>query len=166
METIKKERTHVETYEVYIANDGREFADKEECKKYEKSALAVLLTKYNQLIVDTRTEFSIFEFGNDDTDYNVVQVPNIEAMDTILKLDALCNPHIYECMTDNHKAEQRERHLKEVRRAWEEQDLLFIWRGFEGAPDDFWIHHTRNHYIEMLNSVGKPKEEKKEEEGK
>ena len=41
---LHKEKTV--NYTVYQAIDGTIFNDKEECRKYEKSALAVLLSRY------------------------------------------------------------------------------------------------------------------------
>lgn len=155
METIKKERVHKEFYEIYVANDGTEFNDKEECKKYEESAHCVLFTKYNKLVVESKDEWSFFGFGSDESMYDAVRVPDNDAADLILQIDALCNPQYYKKDACENYVKWRNEHIEQVRRAQNEGDLLFIGRGWEGNQNDFYIYHTRNAYIDVLNNIGK-----------
>ena len=51
MKEIKKERTTTQTYYEYEALDGTIFNDKEECQKYDESALGLLNYKVSLLKV-------------------------------------------------------------------------------------------------------------------
>lgn len=78
METIKKEiinKTYVETY---VATDGTEFDDKEQCLRYEKSALGVLKGRLAKFTLKTGSECDLFGgCGCDENNAHVV-VPKTE----------------------------------------------------------------------------------------
>lgn len=83
MEKIQKEVKNYVT--VYVANDGTEFKNAEECEKYEKTAKAVVLAKYKALVVKTTDECRAFLVGCDDNIVEIVKVETPADADTILQ---------------------------------------------------------------------------------
>lgn len=63
MEEVKKE---VITYNtIYEAFDGQQFVDKEECKKYEESAVGVILQKLNTCVITEHINSDWFDCGDE-----------------------------------------------------------------------------------------------------
>lgn len=83
MEKIQKEVKNYVT--IYVANDGTEFKNAEECEKYEKTAKAVVLAKYKALVVKTSDECRAFTVGCDDNIVELVKVETPADADTILQ---------------------------------------------------------------------------------
>ena len=74
----------VERKTVYISNDGREFDDKEECEKWEQSAVALLFSKLKDCTIASDVDTTLDEC--DENHYNTL-VPTIqEHLDTINQL--------------------------------------------------------------------------------
>ncbi len=153
MKEIKKEIVNYSTS--YVAVDGTEFNDKEECQKYEKSARCALFARYATKVIDRNTEFSFFGFGSDDCRIECVRPESEDEVDLIMQIYFLENPHM-EKDEYGHKeivAEMRKRLMK----AAEEKDIVFIGRGY--GDDSFYLEGTRNEHIAALNRVGQPKKE-------
>lgn len=79
---IKERKIEKTTYEVkktYVANDGTEFADMEECKKYEATAKCVIKASFNEVIKSEihSPDEGLPEFRYCDTVY-VVPINNVE----------------------------------------------------------------------------------------
>lgn len=77
MKTKKIEIVNTTYREVYIAEDGTEFDDKNECTKYEASAVGVLKGRLAKMALYSGSEEGVFGTGSDETDAFVV-VPKDE----------------------------------------------------------------------------------------
>lgn len=143
METISRERKSY--YDVYVANDGTEFRDREECKKYEESALGVLMAKLRPIISETN-EYAVSGMGNDDSAVWVAKPATQDDVDTIMQIYLANEPSM---MKEEYK-ETVEYRRAIVQRALDENDVLFIGRGYE--CDSFWLIGTRNSIKEKLDS--------------
>ena len=71
--TITKEKTVTETYDVYVAQDGTEFRDMEQCRKYEETAVCA---------VRMRLDFKPLKGNKEDKDQMYYA---IEALDGVLE---------------------------------------------------------------------------------
>ena len=70
MKTVTKEfeRTVVETRTTYVANDGTEFRDEEQCKKYEESAKYALRLKFKDCMTELdRSKLRVLDVILDDS---------------------------------------------------------------------------------------------------
>jgi hypothetical protein len=143
METISRERKSY--YDVYVANDGTEFRDREECKKYEESAVGVLMAKLRPIISETN-EYDVSGMGCEDSNVWVAKPSTQDDVDTIMQLYLAKEPYM---MKEEYK-ETVELRRAIVQRALDENDVLFIGRGCD--YDSFWFIGTRNSIKEKLDS--------------
>ena len=143
MKTINKEIIKKSTVTVYVASDGTEFENAEECEKYEKSAEGVLYAKYAPKVVKTIDEETLFGTGNCDSNVEIVRIEKQEDADLILQILLLENPYYA-------KEENKER-LSEKRQILEKAigDYVVIGRGWE--MDSFWIYGSRKSIIDDFN---------------
>lgn len=143
MKTINKEIVTKSTQTVYVANDGTEFENAEECKKYEKSARGVLYAKYAPKLVKTSDEESLFGMGCCDNDVEIVRVETQEDADLILQILLLENSWY---TNEDHK-ERREEAIAQINSAI--GDFLLVGRGYD--HDGFWLYGSRKSFIENFN---------------
>ena len=134
MKTIKEEKKY--TVDVYEAIDGTRFSDKAECEKYEKSAKCLLLSKYNKLVIKRDSEYNIFGCGSEDDYVDIVKILCREDIDVIMQTLGVIDPHLLE---ERYK-ERYDKYQGILVKAWEEGDLVFIFRGYEN--DGFYIAGT------------------------
>jgi hypothetical protein len=78
---------------VYIASDGTEFRDKEQCKKYEDSAKCVLMAKYKPHVIKTISEYDLFEVGSEEYMYDLFHLQHHSQIDTLIQLDFINYNH-------------------------------------------------------------------------
>lgn len=152
MKEIKKEKMTYET--VYVANDGTEFKDREECRKYDESAAGVLNATLRKIVVKESDEERIFDFGCSDNPVQVLAPTSEEDKKTILQLYLLRNPHL----KDDEHAHYVERASNLIDRAIKEKDYLLVGRGYDW--DSFWFYGTRHSMQEQLDFFCKPDENK------
>ena len=153
MKEIKKERVTT-TYETfYVANDGTEFTNRDECKKYDESAAGVLNARLQKIVVKTSDEEKIFDFGCSDNPVQVLAPTSEEDKKTILQLYLLTNPHLYD--EEYNHCVDRASNL--IDRAIKEKDYLLVGRGYDW--DSFWFYGTRHSMQEQIDFFCKPKEE-------
>lgn len=150
MKEIKVEETisHVE----YMANDGTQFKDKQECRKYEESAQGVLLAKYMDYVVKQTTEDGIYDCGSEDYYIDVVHVRDMNAVTIISQLFILFNPQ-YNC---GDRLEYLSKLHKKLDKALDDNDYVFIGRGYQN--DEFWITKTASEAIEGIKEACTPNE--------
>ena len=137
---------------VYVATDGTEFCDKEECKKYEESARCAIYAKYNQRVLKESNEFKISGFGCDDNNVDIIRIETAADVDMILQLLFFETPCYKE---DSHK-EYIGKVTRSLNKALEENDCIFIYRGYD--YDSFCFSGTRNEHIDVLKKIGEPTE--------
>ena len=129
MKIVKEEKKY--TVDVYEAIDGTRFSDKAECEKYEKSAKCLLLSKYNKLVIKRDSEYNICRCGSEDEYVDIVKILCREDIDVIMQTLGVINPHLLE---EGYK-EKYDEYQGILIKAWEEGDLVFIFRGYDN--DDF-----------------------------
>lgn len=152
MKTIQKEQKSF--YNVYVATDGTEFKNEDECRKYEESANGVVSARYKDLIVKTDCENDIIGCGCEDDRVDVVSVRTEAEYDIVLQMLLLDSPYL---TYDEHK-DRLDRNKAVIRKALDEKDVLLINRGYE--LDNFWIMGTRNSLKEEIDKFCTPVEKK------
>ena len=84
MKEIKRTET-IEKVIGYEANDGTRFDSKEECEKYEKSALGVVYERFKKLIIKELYECEVFEnqgYGSEDYVYYLIDIKDENDINT------------------------------------------------------------------------------------
>lgn len=127
----------------YEAVDGTIFDSKEECAKYDKSALAVLNAKFNKLIVGVYDAWNLMG-GYDDNDVIAVKPQKEEDVYTILQRLLFDNSWAIDNKT--------EEWTKRIMKALEEDDCFLVGRNDEGV---LYILDSINHYISQLKNITK-----------
>lgn len=82
MKQISKECTKKYTENYWEATDGTIFSTREECEKYENSAVFVLLNRLNNFIIAKDVDDSWID-GGGDNDYNTLCPKTQEDIDTL-----------------------------------------------------------------------------------
>lgn len=139
MKEIKKEIQRIEYITKYEAADGTLFDDADECRKYENSARAVLLTRYKTLVSNRFCEEDLFGVGSCDYDVEIVKVTSPEDIDLILQLIVLYNPHI------GKDQESLASYRKQLNTAMEDDDIVFIGRSYD--DDCFYIMDSLTNFL-------------------
>ena len=154
MKTIERVKTIESKYNVYVANDGTEFNNAEECKKYEESAYGVLNMKYKELVVGTTDEYALSGVGCEDHSVQILKVGTQQDADIVMQMYFLINPNI-----KNGNEEGKECYVTWVNRAKEllknaieEDDYLFIGRGYDDE-ECFWFIGTRASILAKINET-------------
>lgn len=154
MKKIQKEIVRKEYVSVFVANDGTEFSDEAECKKYDESAKGVLLAKYQQVVLKESDAYSLFGFGSDEEVIEVVKLNSKEDVDLIVQCYLLENDYIKEREDYN---ERMEKMITRLKKSVTENDIIFIGRGYD--KDGFYFEGTRNEHIDVLRRLGEPEDE-------
>ena len=144
MKEITKETST--KYTVYQAVDGTEFTQKEECVKYENSALGVLRGKIKRLTICEPQDAWTLMGGYDDHQVIAVKPQTEVDVDTILQWYYLEHSYILE---DFRKAE-RERLEKAIMEAWKNSDIVLF--GINCEKEYYFINSCRN-IINNLSSL-------------
>lgn len=155
MEAIQKERIIKEYYDAFVANDGTEFTDEEQCKKYEESALGVLMTRYKPLVVCQTTEYGFFDFGCEDNAIDIVAPKTQKDVDTLLQMYILLNDTLYKGYKEGKEwnTEQVTRAQYLFEQAMRDKEILLITRGYEG--DCFYPMYTPSSMNEHFKEAAK-----------
>lgn len=84
---MKERKVELMSYKtVYVAADGTEFDDPNECTKYDKSAVGVLKGRVKEMAIKDANEDDIFNCGNCENRVLVCIPKNQEDIDTIKQL--------------------------------------------------------------------------------
>lgn len=126
MEVINIEKK--QTVTAYKAIDGTIFDDRNECEKYDKTATAVIMAKYQNLVVKSMSEEDLFWCGSCDSTIDIVKITKQEDVDIILQAFSING------YSDFSKPSRI------CAEALENNDFIFISRGYEG--DNFWVVDT------------------------
>lgn len=158
MKSIKKERVVYDI--VYMATDGTEFTTEEECKKYEQSALCVLLSKYKPLVITTVNEYELLSYGNEDCVVDVVKITTQEDVDLVKQLRYLINPYLCNEEENERYAQWNKEANYKIETALKGNGILFIGRGAEyDGCDCFYIIGSAESIAEKLHSFADAPEE-------
>lgn len=138
MKQIEKTRTITEIK--YQAIDGTEFDDKNECLKYDNTALAVMMSRYKPLVVKSMSEWELFGTGCDDSICDIVKLNEDSDVNILMFLIAYSNSHY----TDTRLHEIEEKILTAVGN----NDKIIIYRGYNN--EDFRLCNT---VLGVVNSI-------------
>lgn len=153
MTTIRKEKIEKSFYDIYVANDGTEFRDKEECRKYEESAYAVMASKYKKLITRTTDEYTFFSYaGSEDTDVEVVKLNTQEEADIMKQMYLIVNPHL---KNEDCKA-RLDGCFKTIDKALESNDVLLVGRASYDRNCSMWLYGTLTDVYEKMKGYTHP----------
>lgn len=127
----------------YIAEDGTVFHDKEECEKYEKSALAVVSSKLKRLNKKGTSWQDFTAISYDDSDLEIFDIQDQE------DLDNLCQ-YVILTLSENHGYKEKiEFTTQEINGCGVGHEVMIFW-GFE--KDYMYVigDGSFNAYIEAL----------------
>lgn len=127
MKEVTKERTQVQKYTVYVANDGTEFNNPEECKKYDDSAIGVLRAKIAKLIVGKGNAWEVMG-GYDDHEVIAIKMHDIHDLDTVKQFFLAENPYY----ADGKHEEFKEKQFAIMDKAFKDTDCLLFGVNCEG----------------------------------
>lgn len=144
MKTVVRERTNVEKYEVYVAADGTEFTNCDECEKYEESAKGVLMAKIRPLVVKEASQEDILGWGSCEDTVLVLKLKTQADADAVMQMMCLENKHLME----NSYRDHADRVQGYVNSALATNDCLLVNLGYE--CDGFWIEGTCTSLVEKL----------------
>ena len=141
MERITKERKT--TYNVYVACDGTEFDTEKACSDYENSAQGVLFARYKSCVINTFSEYELFNVGSDENYIDVVKMETDSDINTILQLQILFNGHVKDKNTIWYN---------KLKSYFDKGSIFFILRGYEN--DAFWVSNNLEESIQnIVNKV-------------
>lgn len=133
----------------YEAIDGTIFINKEECIKYDNTARAVILSKYNKLVLKRMSEYALFGSGLEDYEIEIISVNSSEDINTVMQLAGLENPYLLK----KEKQDNYTKYMETLEYALKNDDLVFIYRGYQN--DNFCIDGTLNGRLEHITNVCK-----------
>lgn len=157
MKEIKEE---IKTYKTkYQAIDGETFDSKEECAKYEGSAKAVLMARYNKLVKKSDSECNFINLGCDDNDVDVVILKSKEDSNMMKQLYCLMNGYD---IKDEDKYGWRTKAFNAIDKSLNDNDPLLV--GKRLYDDCMWINGTKSEMIKKIEDFCKVEETKPEPE--
>lgn len=102
MREVKRTRT-IEEVTGYEATDGTYFTTKEECKKYEESALGVLAGRITKYRIGETTIYGLLDEGSDDCGVDIYRIPDADAAQSIAQYVVLqTRDNTYSTMFDKY----------------------------------------------------------------
>lgn len=148
---MKELTREVTTTEVigYIAADGKEFRNKEECEKYERTAKGVIQADFEKLVMAEESEYGLFEnFGGGSEDYRIVRI-------TIDNMEELRQANMYSQLINN-KNLFTEEHIGKsliVGTGWQ-HDACYLYGTIEELVEKFRADITGALYPEQEKGIG------------
>ena len=133
----------------YEAIDGTVFINREECIKYDNTARAVLLSKYNKLVLKRLPEYALFGSGSDDCEVEIISINNSEDIKTVMQLVGLESSYL---LKKEHQ-DKYTKYMETLEYALKNNDLVFIYRGYEN--DNFCIDGTLKGRLEHITNACK-----------
>lgn len=148
---MKEEKKEIINYKtIFVATDGTEFSNREECTKYEESALGVIRAKVSKLITfDTRNtnEDAWTVLGGLDDHEVVAFKPNTkEDCDVLMQFILLESPY----WNNEDMKERREARYNAIIEAWKNNDIVIFGINCDG---EFYYINTRQNIISKLNNM-------------
>ena len=141
MKEISKEIIRKEYKTIYIATDGSEFCDGNECENYEKSTMGVLNSHYMELVTKSMTEEDLNKTGSCENTIEIVKITDTDDIDVVAQL--YCLIHSYEKST-----EYVDRVRELCKTALKTRDFLIVSRGYD--YDNFWVIDTLTDYLNYI----------------
>lgn len=133
----------------YEAIDGTIFINREECINYDNTARAVLLSKYNKLVLKRMSECAIFGSGSDDYELEIISVNNSEDIKTVMQLVGLESSYLLK----KEYQDKYTKYMETLEYALKNNDLVFIYRGYQNEA--FCIDGTLKSRLEHITNACK-----------
>ena len=159
MKEVQREIQTISYKTMYIATDGTEFENRDECIKYEASALGTMRNRISKLIAydsrDTKEDAWTLFGGCDDHDVVAVKMNNEEDFKTVVQFFLL------ECPWYNNedRKELRDSRIAVIEKAYNTGDLMIFGLNCDG---DYYFINSRQGIIDNLKSFdNEEKEESK-----
>lgn len=142
MKIVERTKTVETKYEVYIACDGTEFNDADECKQYDKSAYAVLNAKFKELVIGETTEDCLYGTGSCDDVLYIVRVKSEADVDLVLQFEAFFGS------SDTSLAQSRKK--LEDALATEAPIIVETYGSYKGKPECVSVIGTFGHICDAI----------------
>lgn len=149
----KIQKTRESYYDVFVAYDGTEFTNHDDCLNYEGSARGVIMSKVRRLVVKETNPYAMFGIGSEDDYYLVLRPTTQQEADDVMQAFFFENSYL----KDPQYADRVDRASALVQRCVAENDILFVSIGYE--RDCFYIQCTRNSLKESVEMIGMEKKE-------
>ena len=133
----------------YEAIDGTIFINRDECIKYDNTARAVILSKYNKLVLKRMSEYALFGSGSEDYEIEIISVNSSEDIKTVMQLAGLENPYLLK----KERQDNYTKYMETLEYALKNNDLVFIYRGYQN--DNFCIDGTLKDRLEHITNACK-----------
>lgn len=148
MKEVKKEtkREVIDVRTLYVANDGTEFINEEECAKYEQTALCVLTSRVMTLVEGRANSAWELMGGEDEHKVIAIRIANEKDADTFLQWLFLEHPWL---LKDSYKERKKEIETI-VRDAYTSKDVILIGINYDG---DYYFINSRKNIIDNLNKL-------------
>lgn len=159
MKEIKEEIVKKEYKIRYQAIDGEMFDSREECQKYDNTAKAVLISKYNKLVKKSLTEYNLLDMGCDDNDLDLVVLNTPEDVDVLKQVYCFMNGWD---INSEDKCGWRDEAFAKIDKSFNNNDPLLI--GKRLCDECFWINGTKSEMIKKIEDFCKIDETKQEPE--
>lgn len=133
----------------YEAIDGTIFTNRDECIKYDNTARAVILSKYNKLVLKRMSECALFGNGSDDYEIEIISVNSSEDIKTVMQLVGLESSYLLE----KKYQDRYTKYMETLEYALKTNDLVFIYRGYQN--ENFFIDGTLKGRLEHITNACK-----------
>lgn len=151
MKTITRQKTNIENYNVYVATDGTEFSSEQECLKYEESAVGVIRSKVQPLIVSKDNDAWKLMGGYDDHTVVAFKLTTQDQADTLKHFLLIEHPLL---QVDTQSARREEIfHIFDAAVGTDDLILFGI-----NCDNDYYYINSRQNIINNLLSLGKQEE--------
>jgi hypothetical protein len=152
MKEIVKEKPMVQKITMFVANDGTEFFDREECRKYEESALGVLRSKIAKLIVGKGNAWEVLG-GFDDHALVAIKMEKPEDLDTV-KQFFLMEQHWY---NEEGQEESKNAKFSIMDKAFKNNDYLIF--GINSDGNYYFINSCKGIAYNLMDLCNDEEEE-------
>lgn len=159
MKEIKEEIIKKEYKTRYQAIDGEMFDTCEECEKYDNTARAVLISKYNKLVKKSMTEYDLLNMGCEDNDLDLVVLNTPEDVNVLKQLYCFMNGWD---INSKDTCGWRDKAFAKIDESFNNNDPLLV--GKRLYDDGFWINGTKGEMIKKIEDFCKFEEAKHEPE--
>lgn len=138
---MTENKIEIKSYKtVYVSNDGREFDDREECLKYEKTAKGVIFGDFKNIVEYSKKESTIFNYcGNEDYTYNFIKLNTLDKVELLKKVATLS------CYNE----QQKKNAFTKIDECYKKKDLFIV-----GSPDydegEYWFIGSAKNVLNIV----------------
>lgn len=149
MKEIKRVTEICET--AYQSTDGQVFGSKEECVKYEESALGVVRGNVSKLIAGKADDAWKLMGGNDDNSVIAIKMNSAADVDLVKQMFLLEHPYY----NNDDRKELKQEKFGIIENAYNNNDVVLFGINCEG---DYYFINSRQNIIDNLNNLTEKKD--------